>query len=276
MAGDNVSLVAAGVGFYGLLAIFPAITAIISIWGLFLDPETVTRQIREMSDMLPPQARSLISVQATMIAAGTGPGISLAAMAGIMLALFSSMKGVRSLIGGLNIIYGKTETRGFIRLQFLTATLTLALLMIMIGTLGLLVVYPLLINLLDFGPIIQALTKLARWPILALIATLGMTILYRFGPDRHRPGWRRTAWGAMAGTGLWIITSIGFSVYLRYFNSYNATYGALGAAIVLLMWFWVSSFAILLGAGIEAELNRRFGPERHGDTGTPATQDTSI
>ena len=254
---DHVSLVAAGVGFYGLLAIFPAITAVISIWGLMFDPETITQQIEQLSGILPEQAQSIVADQAAKIAQGAGAGASLAAIGGILLALYSSMKGVKSLIDGLNIIYDEDEKRGFLHLNLLALALTLALIAIMIGALGMLVVYPLVVDAFGFSSIVQALVSLARWPLLALVAVAGMAIAYRYGPSRARPKWRWVTWGAVAGTVMWIVGSIAFSIYMQNFGNYNETYGTLGAGIALLMWFWLSSFAVLLGAELDSEIEHQ-------------------
>ena len=257
MGRDHVSMVAAGVGFYGLLALFPAITAVISIWGLMFDPQTILQQIAQLSGILPEQARAVVEDQATKIAQGAGAGVSLAAIGGILLALYSAMKGVKSLIEGLNIIYNEDEKRGFLKLNLLAFALTLALIFIMIGTLGLLVVYPVVVEAFGFNSIVQALVSLARWPLLALVAVIGMAILYRYAPSRDRPKWRWVSWGAIAATVLWIIASIGFSVYMRYFGNYNETYGTLGAAIALLMWFWISAFVVLMGAELDSEIEHQ-------------------
>lgn len=266
MGTHHVTLVAAGVAFYGLLAIFPAITAVISIWGLILDPHAITQKIAELSAVLPDEARSIIAGQARAIAAGTGAGISLAAIGGILFALFSSMKGMRSLIDGLNLIHGEGERRGFIVLNLLTFVLMLALVLVVIATLGLLIVFPLVVDLLGFASIAATLVGLARWPVLALVAVVGMTVLYRYGPSRRRQAWRHAGRGAIAGTALWIVASAGFSVYLRYFGAYNETYGTLGAVIALLMWFWLSALAILTGAEVEAAI------EHHDADGTGAAR----
>lgn len=257
MGKDHVSMVAAGVGFYGLLALFPAITAVISIWGLMFDPQAILQQVQQLGGILPEQARAVVEDQATKIAQGAGAGVSIAAIGGILLALYSAMKGVKSLIEGLNIIYNEDEKRGFFRLNLLAFALTLALVFIVIGTLGLLVIYPAVVDAFGFSRIVQTLVSLARWPLLGLVAVIGMAILYRYGPSRNRPKWRWVSRGAVAATVLWIVASIGFSVYMRYFGNYNETYGTLGAAIALLMWFWISAFVVLMGAELDSEIEHQ-------------------
>lgn len=257
MSRDHVSMVAAGVGFYGLLAIFPAITAIISIWGLMFDPQTIVDQIRTVGNVLPQQAQDVITDQASRIAEGAGTGVTLAAIGGILLALYSATKGVKSLIEGLNIIYDEEEKRGFLKLNLVALVLTLILILIMIGTLGVLVLYPALTGAFGFSSVVQTLITWLRWPLLAVIAVFGMAVLYRYAPSRDRPKWRWVSWGAVAATVLWIVGSIAFSVYMRYFGNYNETYGTLGAAIVLLTWFWLSAFVVLMGAELDSEIEHQ-------------------
>ncbi len=257
MGHDHVSMVAAGVGFFGLLAIFPAITAIISIWGLMFDPATITAQIDQISGMLPQQAHDVIKQQAATISANAGTGASLAAIGGILLALYSSMKGVKSLIEGLNIIYDEEEKRGFVKLNLVALLLTLALVLIMICTLGLLVVYPSVIDLFGFSSILQTVISFMRFPLLAVVVVFGLMILYRYGPSRDTPKWRWVDWGAVIATIVWVIGSIGLSIYMSYFGNYNATYGTLGAAIVLLTWFWLSAFIVLMGAELNSEMEHQ-------------------
>lgn len=257
MGKDHVSMVAAGVGFYGLLAIFPAITAVISIWGLMFDPLTIVDQIEQLGGLLPQDAQAVISEQAASIAEGAGTGASLAAIGGILLALYSAMKGVKSLIEGLNIIYDEDEQRGFVKLNLVAFILTLALVFIVIGTLGLLVAWPALVGAFGFSSFVQTLIEWLRWPLLAVVAVLGMAILYRYAPSRDRPKWRWVSWGAVIATVLWVAGSIGLSIYMSYFGNYNETYGTLGAAIVLLTWFWLSAFVVLMGAELDSEIEHQ-------------------
>lgn len=254
---DHLSLVAAGVAFYGILAIFPAITAIISIWGLVFDPQTIEQQIESVSSVLPQEGASLIKDQATSIAENAGTGVSLAALGGIVLALYSSTKGMTSLIEGLNIIYDEEEKRGFIRLNIVALILTLAFILLMICTLGLIVVYPALLGSLGLPSFMQSLISYLRWPILAVVAVIGIAALYRFAPSRDAPRWRWVSWGAVIATVVWIIGSVGFSIYMQYFGNYNATYGSLGAVIVLLTWLWLSAYIVLMGAEFDSEIEHQ-------------------
>ena len=257
MSRDHVSMVAAGVAFYGLLALFPAIGAMISLWGLMFDPMAIEGQIEQVSAALPQQAADIIREQAKTVAEGAGTGVGLAAIAGLALALYSTSKGIKSLIEGLNIIYDEQESRGFIKLNLIAFGLTLLMIVMMVGVLGLIVVLPALLSGLGLGSTMQALVILLRWPLLALVAIVALALLYRFAPSRAQPRWRWVSWGAVVATVLWVVGSIAFSFYVRNFGSYNETYGSLGAVIVLLMWFWLSAFIVLMGAELNSEMEHQ-------------------
>ena len=257
MSRDHVSMVAAGVAFYGLLALFPAIAAIVSIWGLMFDPAAIEGQIEQVSSALPEDAAAIVEEQAKSVAEGAGGSAGVAAIAGLLLTLYSATKGVKSLIEGLNIIYDEEEKRGFVRINLVAFGLTLALVVMMLAVLGLIVVLPVLLGGLGLGGTAQTLIGLLRWPLLALVAVIGLAVLYRFAPSRDAPRWRWITWGAVIATVLWVVGSIAFSIYVRNFGSYNETYGSIGAAIVLLMWFWLSAFIVLMGAELNSEIEHQ-------------------
>jgi membrane protein len=264
---DHVSMVAASIAFYGLLAIFPAIAAMISIWGLLFDPQQIAQQIESVSGALPQDAAGIVNDQAHAVAGGAGTGVSLAAVVGILLALYSASKGMQAMIEGLNIVYDEDEKRGFIKLTLMTLILTIGLMAMMIVALGLIAVLPALLGNLGLGEVFQALLTYARWPLLLVVALIGLAILYRFAPSRKAPQWQWVSPGAAIATVLWLIGSIVFSIYVRNFGSYNETYGSLGAVVILLMWFWLSAFIVLLGAELNCELERQ--TERDTTAGRP-------
>jgi membrane protein len=263
---DHVSLIAAGVGFYALLALFPAIAALIAIWGLAFDPQQIEQQIAAISGFLPEQAAAIVTEQARKVAAGGG-GLGWAAAGGILLALYGAAKGTKALIEGLNIIYGEEEQRGFIELNLMALGLTLGVIVAMIAALGLIVVVPIVLQFVGLGSLAHALISVLRWPILFAGALVALAALYRFAPSRAAARWRWVTWGAGAATLIWVIGSIAFSVYVRNFGSYNETYGSIGAVIILLMWLWLSAFVVLLGAEVNAEMEHQ--TERDSTTGSP-------
>jgi membrane protein len=254
---DHVSMVAASIAFYGLLAIFPAIAAMISIWGLLFDPQQISEQIRTVTGALPEEAAGIINSQVEAVAAGAGTGVSIAAIVGILLALYSASKGMSAMIEGLNMIYDEEEKRGFIKLNLVTLILTLGLIAMMIVALGTITVIPALLGNLGLDDTFRILLDYARWPVLVLVALIGLAILYRYAPSRDAPQWQWVSPGALIATVLWVIASIAFSIYVRNFGSYNETYGSLGAVVILLMWFWLSAFVVLLGAEVNCEIERQ-------------------
>ncbi len=253
---DHVSMIAAGVAFYGLLAIFPAIAALVGIWGLMADPQQIQSQISQVTSALPPEAGRILEDQVTKVASNTG-GASFAALGGLLFTLYSASKGVKAVIEGLNIIYDEEEKRGFIKLNAIALALTVGVVLVMVLALGLIAVLPAVVAGLGLGGTIATVVSLARWPILFVVIMAVLAILYRYAPSRDEPRWRWVSWGAVLATVLWIVGSIAFSIYVRNFGSYNETYGSLGAVIILLMWFWLSSFIVLLGAEVNAEMEHQ-------------------
>ena len=257
MSNDNVSMVAAGVAFYILLAIFPAIAAVISIDGLFADPASVQQHVDMLSQFMPQQAMAIIEEQMTRVASGGQTALGFGVALGILASLWSAAKGMKALMEALNIVYDEQETRGFIRLNAVALLLTLGLMLFLIVTLGAVVVLPALLGNIGLGDAARTLMAVLRWPLLALALMVVLALLYRLAPDRDQPRWRWVSWGAVAATVLWIIGSIAFSWYVQNFGSYNATYGSVGAVVILMMWFWISAYIILMGAEVNAEMEHQ-------------------
>ena len=264
---DHVSMIAASIAFYGLLAIFPAIAAMISIWGLLFDPQQIAQQIESVSGALPEDAAGIVNDQAQAVAGGAGTGVSIAAVIGILLALYSASKGIQAMVEGLNIVYDEDEKRGFVKLTLVTLILTVGLIAMMIVALGLIAVLPALLGNLGLGEVLRVVLTYARWPLLLVVALIGLAILYRYAPSRETAQWQWVSPGAVLATVLWLIGSIVFSIYVRNFGSYNETYGSIGAVIILLMWLWLSAFIVLLGAEVNCEIERQ--TERDTTAGRP-------
>ena len=250
-------MIAAGVAFYGLLALFPALTSLISIAGLLLDPAEVVAQLGEWTAGLPQGAADIIVGQSVSVASGSGTALSLAAIGGLALALYSTAKGTKTLMEGMNVAYDEEETRGFLRLNLTALGLTGLMIIALLIAVGLGVVVPFVIDALDLPTIAEKLLHLARWLVLAVIATIGLALLYRYGPSRRDAKWRWITPGAVVAILLWIAATAGFSIYVTNFGSYNETYGALGGVIILLTWLWMSSFIVLLGAELNSEIEHQ-------------------
>ncbi|MFP4317183.1 MAG: YihY/virulence factor BrkB family protein [Desulfovibrionales bacterium] len=264
---DNLSIVSAGVAFYALLAIFPAIGAMVSIYGLVADPGEIQQQISALSGVLPEQAMSILQNQLSRVASGAGGALSLGALFGILLALWSAAKGMKALITGLNIVYDEEDERGFVKLNAIALLLTLGAIIFAIIALGFIVAVPALLGTVGLSDVARILTRILRWPLLAVFVIIGLALLYRYAPDRSKPKFRWVSWGAVVATLLWILVSVLFSLYVTYAGSYNETYGSIGAVIILLMWFYITAFAVLFGAELNAEMEHQTG--RDTTSGSP-------
>ncbi|MCX7567717.1 YihY/virulence factor BrkB family protein [Sulfitobacter sp. F26169L] len=254
IADDRVGLIAAGVAFYGLLALFPAITALIAISGLLVEPSAIVEQLRGLSGVMPDEVITIITKQATAVAGSREGGLGLAALLGIIIALYSASKGVASLMQGINVAYDEQEKRGFIKLKLVTFGLTIALMIGLLVALLMMIGLPAALSFVDLGGMIETLITVAMWIGLLCLTILGLSVLYRYAPSRDEPEWKWASPGAVAGCLLWIGASAGFAFYVSNFGSYNESFGTLAGVVVLLMWFWISAFIILLGAELNAEL----------------------
>ncbi|MDT8386563.1 MAG: YihY/virulence factor BrkB family protein [Thiogranum sp.] len=255
---DDIGLVSAGVAFYGLLALFPALAALVSVYGLLSDPAQVTEQFSQLRTVLPGQAYELLQTQLQQLTSpassnALGVGLILA----ILLALWSATKGTKSLIKALNIAYDEHEERGFLRLNAVAFTLTLFLVLLGILVVGLIVALPIVLNFLGLGAIAETAVNWLRWPLLAAMVLFGLAVIYRYAPDRRQARWQWVSWGSGIALLLWLIASGLFSYYVSNFGNYNATYGSIGAVIILLMWLFITALVMLLGAELNAELERQ-------------------
>jgi membrane protein len=256
IADDHVSISAAGVAFFGLLAIFPAIAALIGIAGLIVDPATVEAQIEQVASVLPQDAALIVQDQVRKVVQNTG-ATTFAVIAGLVLALYSASSGMRTLMEGMNIAYDEAEKRGFVRLYATSLVLTLVLIVGAVVALGATLVLPAVLGAMGLGGVFETILTYGRWPVLAVLMMLGLAVIYRYGPSREDAQWRWITPGSILATILWVIASIAFSIYVRNFGSYNETYGSLGGVIILLMWMWLSAFVILLGAELNSEMEHQ-------------------
>ncbi|WP_207458325.1 YihY/virulence factor BrkB family protein [Azospirillum sp. SYSU D00513] len=255
---DNISMIAAGVAYYALLAIFPAIAAMVSLFGIFADPAGIEQQVEQLNGLLPPEALEILRSQAHSVATAPPQGLGFGVLFGLLLTLWSASRGTNSLITALNIAYGEQENRSFLWLAALSLMLTVAGLLFLIVTLGMIVAVPAAINAMGLEEtMIGWVARLARWPILAAAIMFVLAVLYRYAPDRREAKWRWVSWGAGAATFLWLLGSVGFSVYVSNFGSYNETYGSVGAVVVLLLWFNLTAYVILMGAELNAEIEHQ-------------------
>ncbi|QKT02957.1 YihY/virulence factor BrkB family protein [Ectothiorhodospiraceae bacterium 2226] len=253
---NNLSIIAAGVAFYALFAIFPALAALVSIYGIAFDPADV-QELVENLQMVPADTRELILEQLSEVTEASGAALGLGALIGLAIALWGAMRGVYATMIALNVVYGEQESRGMIRLYGTALLLTLVLILVLLAALATIVVVPIMFAVVGWEGIGQTLISIVRWPLLGLAVVLALGVLYRYGPDRRNPQKRWVTWGAVLATVLWLIGSWAFSFYVQNFGDYNETYGSLGAVIVMLMWLWVTAFIALLGATLNAEMEHQ-------------------
>jgi membrane protein len=252
---DRLLAVAAGIVFYGLLAFFPTITALVSIYGLVADPGTIREHLSLASGILPGGALDILREQVERILAKGGGQLSFAFAFGTLLAIWSSNAGMKAMMDALNVIYNVPETRGFIRLNAVSLALTVGGILMLLLALGCVVVFPLLLTTLGLGGWSSTIAAWLRWPLLVVGVLVGLSVLYRFGPSPHGARWRWLTPGSALATFLWVIGSAALSFYLSNFGNYDATYGSLGAVIGFMMWMWMSSIVVLLGAQLNDTLD---------------------
>ncbi len=251
---DHVGLIAAGVAFYALLALFPALTALLAVSGLIVEPAQVIDLIDDLSAVMPRQVAEIIIAQAQQVAGSEQAGLGLATILGIALALWSASKGVASLIEGLNVAYGEEEKRGFIKLKLQTLLLTLGLILGAIYAAVAMMGVPAVLSFVDFGAITEWLIAGIGWVILICLMIVGLGVVYSYGPSRDPAHWRWLSGGAIVAVLIWLVGSIAFAFYAANFGSYNETFGSLGGVIVLLTWLWLSAYIVLMGAELNAEI----------------------
>ena len=254
---QNLFLIAGGVTYAILLALFPGLAALVSLYGLVFDAGQIEKQVAALAGVLPAQTQDLLSQQLHGLVEASNGALGFATIVGLLLALWSASRGMSGLITAINIAYEEKERRGFFRLNLIALGLTLGLLIGGIVAIALVAVLPAAVQLFAVGPATKWLLLIVQWPLLIVVVMLGLGLLYRFGPDRDKPQWRWVSPGVIAATILWIVASIGFTVYVANFNSYDKTYGSLGGVVILLTWLYLSAFMVLLGAVINAQSERQ-------------------
>ena len=269
---DKLTLIAAGVAFFGLLALFPAITAVLAIGGLVLEPQTIVSELERLAGVVPSDVIEIIRTQAMSVTASGGLGLTL--LVSTVLALWSTSRGVNTLVDGLNVAYEESESRGFFTRNLHVLGLTVAIVTGLVLALVLLVGVPAVLSLVTLGAATEGLARVASWILLCLFSIAALALMYRHGPSRETARWSWVIPGAVFACIGWIVASYGFSIYVSNFASYNESFGALGSVIVLLLWLWITVLVILIGAEINAEMEHQTRmdtttgqPERRGDRG---------
>lgn len=252
---DRILMNAAAVAFYALLALFPAITAIVSIYGLFASPANVSQQLDQLTGIIPGGGMTVIRNQLTLIAAkGTG-SLTAGLVIGVLVSLWSANGGIKGLFDALNIVYGEEEKRSFLKLNAISLAVTVGMIGFLIVAMVCVIAIPAVLAYLP--GYIRAVVNICRWPFVLMLVAITLTVIYRFGPSRDQPQWRWITWGSAAAALLWLGVSGAFSWYAANFGTFNKTYGSLGAIIGFMLWMWLGSIVILLGGKLNAEIEHQ-------------------
>jgi len=254
---DRLLATAGGVVFFGLLAIFPAVTALVSSYALFADPSTISSNLHTLATMLPEGSFQIVEDQVARVLSNGNTTLGATFLLGLLLAIWSANAGVKAIFDALNVAYEEREKRSFVKLNLVSLAFTVGGIVALLLMVGAVVAFPLALNHLGMAPESKLIVALARWPLLFLILLAALAILYRFAPSRDAPRWQWLSLGAVAAAILWIAGSALLSWYLSEFANYNATYGSLGAAIGLMTWMWMSAIVIMFGAELNSEIERQ-------------------
>ncbi|HEX2528905.1 MAG TPA: YihY/virulence factor BrkB family protein [Geminicoccus sp.] len=265
---DRLLTEAAAVTFFGLLSIFPGLAALVSLYGLVANPDTVTQHLSALEGIIPGGGMDLLTQQVQGLASTQSGALSFGAALGILTALWSSNQGTKAMFDALNIVYEEKEKRSFIWLTLCTLAFTLCAMVFVIVALFAVVGLPIILNFVGLGQVGDLLIRLARWPILLVMIVALLAVLYRYGPSREKAEWRWVTPGSTLAAIVWLVGSILFSWYVSRFGNYDATYGSLGAVIGFMTWIWISAIVVLVGAELNAEMEHQVehdsttGPDR--------------
>jgi membrane protein len=253
---DRLLAVAAGVVFYGLLAVFPAVTALVSLYGLFASPAVISEQLALLSGILPDSAVEILREQISRLTANSSK-LGVGFIFGLSVALWSANSGLKAIMDALNVVYEEKVKRGFIKLNLVSLGFTLAGIGVLLLALATVVVLPVALHFLGLHNATDLLLRVARWPLLIVVIIPSLAVLYRYGPSRREPRWQWISMGSIVAAVAWLISSALLSWYLANFAHYDATYGSLGAGIGMMMWMWISSIVILFGAQLNSEIEHQ-------------------
>jgi membrane protein len=261
MNDDRLLAVAGGLVFFVLLAIFPAIGTLVSLYALFADPATISQHLSVIAGVMPADSFKLLSGEVERIASKSNGTLGIAALFGVLFAIWSANAGTKAVFDGLNVAYDEKEKRSFLTLNLISLAFTLGAILFLLVAAAAVVVAPVILVAFGLQDIVTTVLSALRWPILLVILGLALSVLYRYGPSRRKPKWRWVTPGSLVATLLWLVASGLFSLYLAHFADYNATYGSFGALVGLLMWLWLTFIVILAGAELDSEIEHQAARE---------------
>ncbi len=268
---DNLSIVAAGVAFYVFVAVVPALAVVIALYALIANAAEINAHIAALAEVVPNEAMPLLEEQLTRITS-TPQTASISAVLGLLIAVYGASKAMKALIEGLNIAYDEIEQRGFVKLNLVAIVLTIGAIVGVILAVALLAVMPAVLARLHITQGTETVLNWLRWPVLIGGFVAALAVVYRYGPSRHDAKWRWVSPGALVAGFLWLLGSGLFSLYVSKFGSYDKTYGSLGAVVVFLLWLFISAFVVLIGAELNAEIERQTLEDTTDDPDKPLGQ----
>jgi membrane protein len=266
---DRLLALAAGVAFYSLVALFPAIAAGVSVYALFADAATIGSHLAIAADLVPAGALDMLRDEIARIAAKSDGRLTLGFLLGLGIALWSANAGMKAIFDALNVIYDEDEKRGLVWFNIVSLFFTICAIAGAGLAIALVVVFPLLLAALGLTPLDHPFVGYLRWPVMLVLVLLALAVLYRYGPSRRIAKWRWISAGSVLATLAWLAVSSAFSWYLADFANYNATYGALGAVVGLMMWMWLSAIVVLIGAEINSEIEHQTARDSTVDPAKP-------
>ena len=249
---QQAPLLAAGVAFYAFLSLFPAMIAAVLTYGLVADPLSIARQSDRIAEQLPADAASLVTGQMEAVASTDSRSLGIGLVLAVLLALYGASGGVGNLITAVNLMFGFEETRGFLKRKLLAFGLTLGAIVFLAVTITLVAVTPAVLDVMVDLPEVRGALEAGRWMLLVAAVVVSIGVLLRVAPDRPEKPPRLIGKGVLIASAMWILVSVGFSLYVDNFGNYGKTYGALAGVVVLLLWLWIGIYALLLGSAIEA------------------------
>lgn len=255
---DHVSLAAAGCAYYATLALFPAISMLISVYGLAFDVQAVEQQLQTVRDLLPPPVFALIDERVRQLVAQPSATLSIGLIVSLLITFWSAATGTKSVLSALNVAYDVTERRGILRFQLVALVMTLCGIMATVLAITVLVLLPPAISFVGLSRYGAVLINTAGMVMVIVLVGISIALLYRFGPSRRPPPDQRIFPGAALATVLWLIASEALSFYVSRIAGFGITYGPLGAVVAVMLWFYLAAYAVLLGAELNAQLEQHF------------------
>lgn len=256
IAHDNVVLLAAGVAFFSLLAIVPALAATVAIWGIVAEPSDVTRVVDGLASSLPQSAQQTIEEQLSVVAKSSGAGLGATAVGGVVISLWSASTATKHLFQAVRTASGDPGRSSYVRQRGFALLFTIGAIIFGLVTVALIAIVPASLERSEIGRAARVAVSWLRWPLLAISMMVALTVVYRVAPRVHPPGWRFATAGAALATLLWLAGSAGFAWYAASFGSFNRTYGSMGGVVVLMLWLFLTAFVVILGAETNTVVSR--------------------